>query len=215
MQEKLSKARTRAKILENVELAEEEELQGEILGNRQQSLHSMQIKKKNFEALCSQQECDYLIPVYQAVQKKEGFSSEKKIVDALCHLVKQQSATDIELDVFDGDPLDFHYFMTLFYEVVGKIIDDPRGRLARLPKHASGNAKEMIKHCVQEPTTMGYQHAKKILVEKYGNPNHAMVEYRREIKAWPIIRSGDAEGYQRFWNFLRKCASITQSAQWS
>ena len=72
------------------------------------------------------------------------------------------------------------------------------------------NVKEMIKHFVQEPPTMGYQHAKKILVEKYGNPYH--VDYRKEIKTWPIIRSGDAEEYQRFYNFLRKCESITQSA---
>ena len=57
-------------------------------------------------------------------------------------------------------------------------IDDPRGRLARLLKYTSGNAKEMIKHCVQEPPTMGYQHAKKILVGKYGKPYHVMVEYR-------------------------------------
>ena len=126
MQEKLAKARARAKILENVELGEEKELQGEILGNHQESLYSTQIKKENSEASCSQQDSDYLNPVYQAEQEKEGFSSEKKIVDALCHLVKQQSAPDIELDVFDGNPL-----------------------------------------------------------------------------VWPIIRSDDAEGYQRFYN-LRK-----------
>ena len=29
------------------------------------------------------------------------------------------------------------------------------------------------------------------------------------------LRSGDAEGYQSFYNFLRKCESITQSAQWN
>ena len=72
----------------------------------------------------------------------------------------------------------------------------------------------MIKHCVQEPTT-GYLHVKKILVEKYGNSYHVVVEYKTEIKAWPTIRSGDAEGYQRFCNFLQKCESITQSAQWN
>ena len=115
MPEKLPKAMARAKILENVEFGEAKELRGEILGNLQQSLHSTQIKKENSEASCSQQDSDYLNPVYQAEQEKEGFSSEKKIVDALCHLVKQQSAPDIELDVFDGNPLDFHYFMTLFH----------------------------------------------------------------------------------------------------
>ena len=39
MQEKLAKARARAKILENVKLGEEKELQGQILGNHQQSLY--------------------------------------------------------------------------------------------------------------------------------------------------------------------------------
>ena len=34
-------------------------------------------------------------------------------------------------------------------------------------------------------------------MEEHGNPYHVMVEYRKEIKAWPIIRSGDAEEYQR------------------
>ena len=72
----------------------------------------------------------------------------------------------MNLIFFDGNPLDFRYFMTLFHEVVKREIDDPRGKLARLLKYTSGNAKEMIRHCVQEPPTMGYQHAKKILVEK-------------------------------------------------
>ena len=31
---------------------------------------------------------------------------------------EKQSALDIELDAFDGNPLDFHYFTTLFHNVV-------------------------------------------------------------------------------------------------
>ena len=130
MQEKLAKARARTQILENAKLGEEQELQEEILGNHQQLLNSRQTKNVNSEESHSQQEGDHLNPVYQGEQEKKWFSSEKNIVDALCHLVKQQSAPDI--DVFDENPLDFHYFMTLFHEVVEKIIDDPRGGLTRL-----------------------------------------------------------------------------------
>ena len=121
----------------------------------------------------------------------------------MCHLVKQQSAPDIKLDIFDGNPLEFHYFMTLFHKVVEKRIDDLRGRSARLLKYTSFNPKDMIKHCLQELPTMSYQHTKKILVEKYGNPYHVMVEYRKEIKAWSIIKSKDAERYQRFSNHCK------------
>ena len=90
MQKKLAKTKARAQILENMEFGEEQVLQGEILGIHQQSLNSKQTKKKNSEALHSQQDGDYLIPVYQAEHKKKEFSIEKSIVDVLCHLVKQQ-----------------------------------------------------------------------------------------------------------------------------
>ena len=41
--------------------------------------------------------------------------------------------------------------MTLFHEIVGKKVDDPRVRLTRLIKYTMGDAKEMIKHCAQQP----------------------------------------------------------------
>ena len=134
MQEKLAGTREKTKVLENVEFGEKQELHGEILGNRQKSLRSTQIKKESFEASCSQQDSDYLNLVYQAEQEKEGFSPDEKIVDALCHLAKQQSAPDTEADAFDGNSLDFHYFMALFHEVVEERIDDPIERLTGLLK---------------------------------------------------------------------------------
>ena len=42
-----------------------------------------------------------------------------------------------------------------------------------------------------------------------------MVEYRKEIKTWLIIRKDDVERYQGFYNFLQKCKIISQSAQWN
>lgn len=47
MQEKIIKAKARAKIINNKELDEEQELKGEILGNHQQSLHSKQNKENS------------------------------------------------------------------------------------------------------------------------------------------------------------------------
>ena len=62
---------------------------------------------------------------------------------------------------------------------------------------------------------MSYQHAKRILLMKYGNSDHVMTEYRKEIKTWTIINSSDAKGCQRFHNFLRMGEGITQSAKLS
>ena len=59
MQEKLARAMAKAQIFENLELVEEQELQGEILGNHQQSVHSRQTKKENSKVLHNQQEEDW------------------------------------------------------------------------------------------------------------------------------------------------------------
>ena len=71
------------------------------------------------------------------------------IAEALCNLVKQQSSPDVDLIVFDRNPLEYHYFMTLFHELVEKRIEDPRERFSRLIKYTKGDPKEMIKNCVQ------------------------------------------------------------------
>ena len=57
--------------------------------------------------------------------------SSIEVSDVLCQLLKQQSAPDVNIDVFDDNSLNFKYFMTLFREVVESEIKDPRGRFTR------------------------------------------------------------------------------------
>ena len=69
-------------------------------------------------------------------------------VDQLADLVTRLQAPDIELDVFTGDPLQFHFFMTTFAEVVETKIHDERGRLTRLLKYLSGEPKDLVSGCI-------------------------------------------------------------------
>ena len=73
------------------------------------------------------------------VDKRSEIKSERKkdkekftdtsVSDILCKMMKQQSAPEININVFDGNPLNFHYFMALFKEAVEKKIEYTRGRL--------------------------------------------------------------------------------------
>ena len=40
-------------------------------------------------------------------------------------LLRQQAAPDVDIDIFSGDPVDYHFFIVVFEEVVEKKIDDP------------------------------------------------------------------------------------------
>ena len=77
-----------------------------------------------------------------------------------------------------ADPLNYHYFMALFAEVVQTKIEEPRGRLTRLIKFTTGEARELIKHCIQLPCNRGYQHARALLERTYGNPHKILSSYQ-------------------------------------
>ena len=85
------------------------------------------------------------------------------------------------MEPFDGNVLNDQHFMALFQEVVESKVEDPRGRLIRLLKYISGEAKELINHCIQLPSNEGFKYAK-YLLEVYGNPHNILASYRKEIK---------------------------------
>ena len=72
------------------------------------------------------------------------------------------------MEQFDGNPLNYHYFMALFTEVVETKIEEPRGRLTRLIKFTIREARELIKCCIWLPHNRGYQHARALLERTYG-----------------------------------------------
>ena len=70
------------------------------------------------------------------------------IVEMMSKLLRQQAAPDVNIDIFTGDPVDYHYFIAVFNDVVEKKIDGPQGRLTKLIKY-NGQSKETIKNCIQ------------------------------------------------------------------
>ena len=140
---------------------------------------------------------------------------DDSVNETMCWLLKQQSAPEIELDVFNGNPMEFHYFMAVFREVVEKRVDDEWGKLTCLIKYTKGDAKDMVKNCIQLPPKDGFKIAKHLLNERYGNPHQIIATYCCEIKLWPQIKSGDAAAYQKLQNLLIKYENIGHLWSWN
>ena len=83
--------------------------------------------------------------------------------------------------------MEFHYFMAVVNEVVEKRVDDERGKLTRLIKYTKGDAKGMVKNCIQLPPEDGFKTAKHLLNERYGDPHQIIAACCCEIKQWPQI----------------------------
>ena len=106
----------------------------------------------------------------------------------------------MDIETFDGNVLNYHYFVALFSEVIENKVDDPRGKLTRLINYTSGDARELIKHCIQLSSNEGFK--------VYGNPNKILASYQKEVKNWQPIKFGDAIAFRQFHNFLLRCKSV-------
>ena len=103
----------------------------------------------------------------------------------------------------------------MFNQVVEEKVSDQMGRLTRLLKFTDGEAKELIKHLIHLPLETGYETAVKVLNNKYGNPHYLLASYRKEIKALPSVKPGDASGFRKFYSFVLKCETFSKSTAWN
>ena len=68
-------------------------------------------------------------------------------------------------------------------------------------KYTKRDAKDMIKNCIQLPPDDGFKTAKHLLNERYRDPHPIIAAYRREIKRWQQIKSGNAVAYEKLQTF--------------
>ena len=141
---------------------------------------------------------------------EDTFGTEESTLHAatLSGLFNQQNAPNVDIDVFNGDPMEYQYFIATFREVVEKKIADPMGRLTRLIKYTSCKAKELIRHCIHLPPSFCYQEAKALLSKEYGDSYIISATYIKELRKWPQIKYADALAFRTFYRFLIKCQSI-------
>ena len=84
-------------------------------------------------------------------------------------LIDMLSIPKLELDKFDGNPLEYHSFINVFDENVGNKTSDDRVKLTRLLQYTTGSAKAAIRNCTLISGSAGYKQARDILHTRFGN----------------------------------------------
>ena len=237
-EEELAKLKARSKIFDEMQNNEQpvnhKNEKDVHVPQKSRYVHDRQIKGENHDKLKIKMKWDGIQSETRHHHRKENgdfkksahlnpnapsyeptMNAKKDLYGILTSIIQQQAAPEVELDTFDGNPLEYNYFMDLFHEVVEKWIEDPKGRLLRLLKYTKGEAHDLIKHCVQEPSYMGYSTAKGLLRKRYGDPHIILSSYRREVRSWPKLKFAGAKGFREFCNFLVKCDGVAKEQNWN
>ena len=121
-------------------------------------------------------------------------------------LIDSLQLPDIKIEVFDGNPLDFWFFMASFKESVESKCSDQRNKFLRLSQYLSGEPKELVEGCIFESSC--YDKAKQMLTNQYGNRYRIINEYKKELKSWSKIKPNDSTCLRKFYTFLMKFKSV-------
>ena len=82
----------------------------------------------------------------------------------------------VELETYNGDPMQYHTFIAAFEENVDKVIRDSQIKLTRLLQYTTGDAKSAIRTCALIGGDKGYEQARTILQKRFGN-NHLVADH--------------------------------------
>ena len=119
-----------------------------------------------------------------AAEQKSNNMCQRDIV-GLLNLPK------IELEPFDGNPLNYHSFMAVFDEVVHNVACDAKVKLTRLLQFTKDKAKEAIKSCILLKGDEGYLQAREILHDRFGNDHLVTERIVHDLRQGKQVKSPD------------------------
>ena len=112
-----------------------------------------------------------------------------------------------ELPKFDGNPLNYTFFINGFEKHIESKISDNKLLLCYLIQHCENTVKEKIKH-FSNKGDLGYQLAKARLEKEYGRPCIIADVCERKLKTAPFVKYNDPESLKLYAEQLEK-AMIT------
>lgn len=124
-------------------------------------------------------------------EEKNSKESERDVTDGILNALTKMQLPKVEIQPFEGDPLQYYSFMMVFTETVEQVIDDKRACLTRLLQYTTGRAHDAIKNCALIKGDLAYTKAQEILVKRFGNEHIILDSVLRSFREGGAIRSSE------------------------
>ena len=134
--------------------------------------------------------------------------------NALQQLIQQQqqgvmalTLPQPSLQVFSGNPIDYLDFIRAFEHQVERKTPTSSARLYYLVQHTTGPVQELMKSCLSMREDEGYQEARRLLKERYGQSYKIAAAHVKRLVDGPAIRADDGSALQQFSIQLTSCVN--------
>ncbi|XP_028418712.1 uncharacterized protein LOC114544217 [Dendronephthya gigantea] len=111
------------------------------------------------------------------------------------------------MKIFNGDPIEYCDFIRSFEHLVETKTPSSSSRLYYLVQYTSGPAQELMKSCLSMEPEKGYNEARRLLKERYGQSFRIAAAHIGKLTEGPPIKAEDGNGLLQFSIQLTSCTN--------
>ena len=115
-----------------------------------------------------------------------------------------------EVQVFDGDPVNYYNFVQSFTNLIEAKTADSKMRLHYLVQYTRGDVHDLMKSCLAMEPERGYIEARRLLKERYGQGYKIATALVERLINGPPIKNEDCNALQKLSISLTNCKNILQ-----
>ena len=113
-----------------------------------------------------------------------------------------------EVQVFDGDPVNYYNFVQSFTNLIEAKTADSKMRLHYLVQYTRGDVHDLMKSCLAMEPERGYIEARRLLKERYGQGYKIATALVERLINGPPIKNEDCNALQKLSIALTNCKNI-------
>ena len=144
-------------------------------------------------------------------EKDNNIKPDPEVKPSSVDVLNLVNLPKVELDIFDGDPMQYHNFMAIFDEHVGNTPVNDSMKLTRLLQYTSGDAKKAIRPCVHISGSGGYAKAREILEKRCGDRHIITDAVIKSLRNGQPVKS--ASDLQQLSDELVNCCTTLKSME--
>ena len=146
------------------------------------------------------------------IMENQRIFEEKLEQDRLKHIREAQMASKplrLQITKFRGTVPDWPRFWAQFKEDIDETKQKPVKKFSLLKELVGKTDHTVIENLPSDKA--GYNHAKKLLEDKYGDTNEIMAAYMEQIAQLPTIHGVDVNRIHAFYAKLASCAHVLET----
>ena len=141
-------------------------------------------------------------------------SGVANVLTGLTQLLTEQTRRSLlpalEPQVFKGDIEEFSLWIKSFECYIEARTVSPVERLHFLAQYTAGEARRSIQGLLHLRTEDAYTRAKNLLTDRFGNDFIIASTYKKRLRDWPPVRSGDGKALRHLADFLQHLLAATE-----